>query len=57
MDYHFLESSSGSFNCSIQLSKQVQGEKTSASYKNGVLRITLPKSEEAKKKEVKIKVG
>jgi len=28
----------------------------SASYKNGVLKISLPKSEEAKKKEVKIKL-
>jgi HSP20 family molecular chaperone IbpA len=27
-----------------------------ANYKDGVLKITLPKSEEAKKKEIKVKV-
>jgi len=36
--------------------QEVKHDKISASYKNGVLRIVLPKSEEAKKKEVKIKV-
>ncbi|HYA90528.1 MAG TPA: Hsp20/alpha crystallin family protein [Thermodesulfobacteriota bacterium] len=55
-DYHFIERSYGAFTRSIRLPKQVQREKISASYKNGLLRITLPKSEEAKKKEVKIKV-
>ncbi len=55
-DYHLVERSYGSFTRSIQLRKEVQGEKISASYKNGILKITLPKSEEAKKKEIKIKV-
>jgi len=34
----------------------VESNKIKASYKNGILRITLPKSEKAKAKEVKIKV-
>jgi HSP20 family protein len=55
-DYHLVERSYGSFMRSVQLPKEVQSDKISASYKNGILRITLPKSEEAKKKEVKIKV-
>ncbi len=55
-DYHLVERSYGAFTRSIQLPKEVQGEKISASYKNGILKITLPKSEEAKKKEIKIKV-
>jgi HSP20 family protein len=55
-DYHFIERSYGAFTRSIQLPKQVQRDKISTSYKNGLLRITLPKSEEAKKKEIKIKV-
>ena len=55
-DYHLVERSYGSFTRSIQLPSEVQREKTSASYKKGVLRIVLPKSEEAKKKEIKIKV-
>lgn len=55
-DYHLVERSYGAFTRSIQLPKEVQGEKISASYKNGVLKVTLPKSEEAKKKEIKVKV-
>jgi HSP20 family protein len=38
------------------LPREVQSEKINASFKNGVLKVTLPKSEEAKKKEIKIKV-
>ncbi len=55
-NYHLIERSFGSFARSIQLPSEVKSEKISASYKNGVLKIVLPKSEEAKKKEVKIKV-
>jgi HSP20 family protein len=55
-NYHLIERSYGSFVRSVRLPKDVQGEKISASYKNGILKVTLPKSEEAKKKEIKIKV-
>ena len=55
-DYHLVERSYGAFTRSVQLPKEVQSEKINASYKNGILKITLPKSEEAKKKEIKIKV-
>jgi HSP20 family protein len=55
-NYHFVERSYGSFVRSIQLPRDVKHEKISASYKNGVLKIVLPKSEETKTKEVKIKV-
>ena len=54
-DYHLIERSYGSFTRSIQLPRHVQGDKITAKYKDGVLKITLPKSEEAKKKEIKIK--
>jgi HSP20 family protein len=54
--YHLIERRHGSFARSITLSKGVESDKISASYKDGVLKITLPKSEEAKKKEIKIKV-
>jgi HSP20 family protein len=56
VDYHLTERSYGSFTRLVQLPKEVQSDKISASYKNGILKITLPKSEEAKKKEVRIKV-
>jgi len=55
-DYHFVERSYGSFVRAVHLPKEVKHDKISASYKNGVLKVVLPKSEEAKTKEVKIKV-
>jgi len=55
-NYHLIERSYGSFTRTIRLPKEVQSDKINASYKNGILKITLPKSEEAKKKEIKIKV-
>lgn len=55
-DYYLMERCYGSFARSIQLPKRVQSDKIQATYKNGVLKIVLPKSEEAKKKEIKIQV-
>jgi HSP20 family protein len=55
-NYHLIERSYGAFTRSIRLPKEVQSDKIIASYKNGILKVTLPKSEEAKKREVKIKV-
>ena len=55
-DYHLLERNYGSFTRSVHLPVQVQREKISASYKNGVLTVVLPKPEGTQKKEVKIKV-
>jgi HSP20 family protein len=55
-NFHLVERSYGSFTRSVRLPIEVQSDKITASFKNGVLRVTLPKSEEAKKKEIKIKV-
>jgi len=55
-DYHLVERSYGSFSRSVRLPAEVESNKIKASYKNGILAITLPKSEKAKAKEVKIKV-
>jgi HSP20 family protein len=55
-NYHMVERRYGSFSRSVRLPREVKGDKIKANYKDGVLRITLPKSEEAKKKEIKIKV-
>jgi HSP20 family protein len=54
-NYHLIERSYGSFTRSVRLPREVQSDKITASFKNGVLRVTLPKSEESKKKEIKIK--
>jgi HSP20 family protein len=44
----------GSFARVIPLPAHVQNDKVIAEYKNGILNLTLPKSEEEKKKIVKI---
>jgi len=46
----------GSFQRSFQLPSSVKPEKIDATFEKGILKITLPKVEEAKKKEIKIKV-
>ena len=55
-DYRLIERRYGTFSRSIPLSQEVESDKIKASYKNGVLTIVLPKSKEAKKKEIKVKV-
>jgi HSP20 family protein len=55
-NYYRSERSYGSFIHALDLPKEVQAEKAQASFKDGVLEIRLPKTEEAKKKEKKVKV-
>jgi len=55
-DYHLVERNYGSFSRSVRIPAEVESNKIKASYKNGILTITLPKSEKVKAKEVKIKV-
>ncbi len=52
----FAERGFGPFNRTVRLSRPVESDKINANFKNGLLTITLPKTEEAKKKEIKIKV-
>lgn len=54
--YHYSERYYGSFQRSFRLPTTIQADKVEAKFEKGVLRITLPKTEEAKKKEIKIKV-
>lgn len=53
--YHYVERRSGAFQRMIQLPNEVDAEKIDASYKDGVLTITLPKSEAAKPKRIAVK--
>jgi HSP20 family protein len=55
-DYYRSERSYGSFSRSVDLPGEIQIEKVQASFKNGVLEIRLPKTEEAKRREIKVKV-
>lgn len=54
--YYYSERSYGSFVRTVDLPKEVQVDKAYANFKDGVLEVRLPKTEEAKRKEVKIKV-
>ena len=56
VDYYRSERIYGSFQRIIQLPAEVVGDKAKASYKDGVLKITIPKSQKAVPKEVKIEV-
>lgn len=55
-DYYRLERSFGSFSRKLRLPMDIQIEKTSASFKDGVLEIRMPKSEKEKQKVRKIQV-
>ena len=52
--YYYSERSYGSFVRTIELPREVQTDQARANFKNGVLEIRLPKTEQAKKKETKI---
>jgi HSP20 family protein len=53
--YHRIERRSGSVFRSVELPCAVKEDKVVAEYKDGVLKVTLPKSEEAKTRKVKVK--
>jgi HSP20 family protein len=55
-NYYRIERSYGIFSRTIKLPVSVQNDRIKASYQHGVLKITLPKSKEAKQKQIKIKV-
>jgi HSP20 family protein len=54
--HHYVERYCGSFQRSFQLPANVKTDKIDATFDKGVLKIKLPKTEEAKEKEIKIKV-
>ena len=54
--YHRVERYSGSFQRVFQLPSGVKADKVEANFDKGVLKVTLPKVEEAKKKEIEVKV-
>jgi len=56
-DYYRSERVFGSFSRSIELPADVKTDKVNASFKDGVLEVRLPKTEEAKKNIVKVKVA
>src|SRR3954452_2815771 len=54
--YHRIERSYGKFVRSFALPSTFDTEKIAASYKNGVLSVSLPKKEAAKPRQIKVQV-
>lgn len=54
-NFHRLERAYGSFYRSFLLPESVLSDRVEASYKDGVLEITVPKAEEVKPREIEIK--
>ncbi len=55
--YHRNERAAGRFNRTIELPAEVDAAKVSAEYRNGLLLVTLPKSEAAKPRQIAISVA
>jgi HSP20 family protein len=55
--FHREERASGKFVRTITLPVEIDDSKINAEYKNGLLLITLPKSERAKPKQIKVQVS
>lgn len=54
-NYHRVERAYGSFTRSFTLPNTVSGEGANADYRNGVLRVTIPKREETKARRIEVK--
>jgi HSP20 family protein len=55
-DYHLSERSYGSFQRSFTVPDGVDADKIDATFKDGVLTVTLPKTPEAQRKEKQIAI-
>ena len=53
-DSYYSECSYGSFERNIAVGGNVDWEKSTANYKNGVLNVTIPRKEEAKPKKIEV---
>jgi HSP20 family protein len=54
-DYHLVERQYGRFERSFRLPRMVDADKVTAKFENGVLNVSLPKSEKAKPKQIAVK--
>jgi HSP20 family protein len=55
-NYYRMESTHGAFRRSFRLPVEVETNKSKATFTDGILELRMPKSEEAKKREIKIQV-
>ena len=57
VNYHRVERVYGKFCRTFQLPTQVQQDKISADFKDGILSVRLPKAEEVKPKQIQVKIS
>ena len=55
-NYHYSERRFGSFRRMIQLPQHIDRDKIEANFKNGVLTVALPKSQDARQRQKKIEI-
>jgi HSP20 family protein len=55
VSYHRKERAEGSFNRTVTLPTEIDADKVDAKYTDGILTLTLPKSEEAKPRQIKVR--
>ncbi len=55
-NYHRIERSYGTFTRSFSLPRSIDANQITATYRNGVLEVEIPKKEEAKPKQIAINV-
>lgn len=53
-DYHWVERTHGTFSRSFRLPENVKGDDARATFKEGLLEIRVPKTEEAKSKKITV---
>lgn len=56
-EVHYSERFYGRFQRTVNLPESVAADKVTAQYKDGILTVTLPKSEEAKPRQIDIKLN
>jgi HSP20 family protein len=55
VSYHRKERAEGSFNRTVTLPTEINADKIDAQYADGILTLTLPKAEETKPRQIKVR--
>jgi HSP20 family protein len=55
VSYHRKERAEGSFNRTVTLPTEIDADRVDAKYADGILTLTLPKAEEAKPRQIKVR--
>jgi HSP20 family protein len=54
--YHHIERSFGKYYRAFNLPEKIEEDKIDADFKDGILKISIPKAEEAKPKQIEVKI-